>query len=131
MLSKVELKKIASTRLKDAEILHNAHQYDGCVYLCGYVIEIMLKLRICKTLKWTGYPVTNGEFQNLQSFKTHNLPILLKLSGIEDKVRQNYLVEWSLVTNWNPELRYEPVGTKSDADSLEMLNVTKLLIKVL
>ena len=51
-------------------------RYDGSVYLCGYVIELLLKARICKTLNWDGFPSDSKEFQNLNNFKTHNLEIL-------------------------------------------------------
>lgn len=34
---------------------------------------------MCKTLKWEGFPGSTKEFQGYQSFKTHNLDILLYL----------------------------------------------------
>lgn len=87
MISKSELGILAKARLEDSKILLDAKRYDGSVYICGYVIELGLKLRICKTLKWEGYPNTNNEFKDLRSFKTHNLDVLLTLSGIEEKIK--------------------------------------------
>ncbi|RCR70169.1 HEPN domain-containing protein [Larkinella punicea] len=51
MLLKADLKRIAQARLHDAKVLLDAGRYDGATYLCGYAIELGLKLRICKTLK--------------------------------------------------------------------------------
>jgi len=44
MLSRADLKRIATERLADAEILLKAERYDGATYLRGYVVEMMLKL---------------------------------------------------------------------------------------
>jgi HEPN domain-containing protein len=64
MLTVKELRKIARTRLREAEALYQAKQYDGATYLCGYAIEAALKARICKTLNWEGYPSTKKQFQD-------------------------------------------------------------------
>jgi hypothetical protein len=76
MIPKVELRRRAKAKLKDAEILFLNRRYDGSVYLCGYVIELALKARTCTTLKWPDFPETNNDFRNFLSFKTHNLDIL-------------------------------------------------------
>jgi len=47
-----ELKKLAKSRLQESEILFSHGKYDASVYLCGYAVELVLKARICKTLKW-------------------------------------------------------------------------------
>jgi len=85
MITRSDLTKIARARLRDAEVLYRSQRYDGAIYLCGYAVEIALKAKICKTLSWLGYPSTGGEFQNYQSFRTHNLHVLLRLSGVEEK----------------------------------------------
>lgn len=87
MLSLTELRNIAEARLGDAEILFAAGRLDGAFYLYGYAIELALKARICLTLGWSGYPSTNYEFQNYQSFRTHDLDVLLHLSGVESFVK--------------------------------------------
>jgi hypothetical protein len=63
------------------------------MYLCGYAIELSLKARICRTLKWVGYPDTAREFENYKSFKTHDVDVLLRLSGIEDRINRDLLKE--------------------------------------
>lgn len=128
MLAKEDLRKIARARLRDAEILLGAGRYDGAVYLCGYVVEVALKARICRTLKWSGYPETSREFEPLRPFRIHDLDILLRLSGRESFVKSMYFVEWSAVAAWNPEARYKPIGTASAADARLMLESAKVLL---
>ncbi len=138
MLSKVELKRIAYERLADAEALCQANRFDGAVYLCGYVVEIMLKLRICKTLRWDGFPETRKEFEGLSNFKTHDFDMLLHLSGVEEKIKNNFLIEWSTVKTWNPEFRYNRVNLLNSTERKsrkvevqETLDATRKLISVL
>ncbi len=128
MLDKKEIKKIARARLKDAEVLAASRRYEGAIYLCGYAVELGLKARICKTLKWSGYPSSNNEFKEYRSFKTHNLDVLLHLTGIEDRVKTALLVEWSAVTGWDPESRYNPIGNVSPADAQLMISSAKALL---
>src|SRR5712691_4990797 len=120
MIDVSELRKIAEERLKDAEALLAAGRYDGAIYLGGYVVELGLKNSICRILKWKGFPQTRSEFQNYQSFKTHDLDVLLSLSGAEDKIKTGFLAEWSAVATWDPEARYNPIGSanKTDAELL-------------
>ena len=131
MLTRRELQKISRARLKDAEALFQTRRYDGSIYLCGYAVEIGLKNRICKTLGWSGYPSTKGEFQNFQSFKTHNLDVLLSLSGMEARIKVNFLAAWSAVAEWDPEARYKPIGTASKQDANLMIEAAKILLRQL
>lgn len=131
MLSKTEVLQIAKARLKDAEILDKAKRYDGAVYLCGYAVELKLKYCICKALKWNGYPNTRKEFEEYSSFKTHNLSVLLSLSGRESKIKTGFLAEWSTVNTWDPEARYNVIGNVTKTDSQQMIHATQALLKAL
>jgi HEPN domain-containing protein len=131
MLDRTELRKIAHERLKDAEALLSAGRYDGAIYLGGYVVELALKSRICKTLKWKGFPQTRGEFQSYQSFKTHNLDVLLSLSGAENIIKRKYLAEWSAVAAWDPEARYNPIGSASKLDAELLVEAAGKLLSAL
>ncbi|MGE3535969.1 MAG: HEPN domain-containing protein [Candidatus Tectimicrobiota bacterium] len=131
MITRADLRKIARARLKDAEVLCHARRYDGAVYLCGYAVEIALKARICRTLSWPGYPSTKGEFQNYQTFRTHNLDVLLRLSGVEEKVKTTLLAEWSAVVSWDPEARYKLIGSATKQDAELMITAAKILSGVL
>jgi hypothetical protein len=129
MLSKAELRKIAKARLKDAEVLFNARRLDGAIYLCGYSIEIALKSAICRTLRWNGYPSTKKEFEGFQSFKTHNLDILLSLSGVEATIKSSFFAEWAAVARWEPDFRYKPIGSASLQDVNLMIESSKILLR--
>lgn len=131
MISRKELRKRAKAKLKDAEILFLNRRFDGSVYLCGYVIELALKSRTCRTLKWTDFPENNNEFKNYQSFKTHNLDILLTLSGLESKIKLLHTIDWNNVNQWNPEMRYGPIGTITRTEANDMITSTKNLLKIL
>ena len=113
MTSRGELREIARGRLRDGRILRASGRFDGAVYLAGYAVEIGLEARICRTLKWLGYPATSQEFQGYQSFRTHELDVLLRLSGVEARIKTNHLAEWSVVATWDPNIRYRPIGTAS------------------
>ena len=128
MIDTKEIKKIAKARLKDAEVLVASRRYEGAIYLCGYAVELGLKARICKTLKWVGFPSTKKEFEGYHSFKTHNLDVLLHLTGIEDRIKTQLLAEWSAVTEWDPESRYNPIGNASPADAQLMVSAAKSLL---
>jgi HEPN domain len=134
MVSRTELRTIARARIKDAEALLAAGRYDGSVYLCGYSVELGLKARICRTLKWTdGFPSTNKEFENYKSFRTHKLDVLLHLSGAEEKFKQQakLTAAWSDVAAWDPDARYRLVGTATAADAADMINSTKIILGAL
>jgi len=131
MIDKREIRIIAKERLGDAMVLANAKRYEGAIYLCGYAVELGLKARICKTLKWQGWPSVGKEFDGYQSFKTHNLDVLLHLSGIEERIKTKLFKEWSAVVQWDPQSRYNPVGTAKWLDAWWMILSAEKLLKIL
>ena len=131
MITRSDLQKIARARLRDAEVLYRSRRYDGAIYLCGYAVEIALKARICKTLSWLGYPSTGGEFQNYQSFRTRNLNVLIRLSGVEERIKTSLMTEWSVVAEWDPEARYKPIGSTTKQAAELMLASTRVLLRAL
>jgi hypothetical protein len=130
MISTKELRDISQARLRDAEVLLQAKRFDGAFYLSGYAVELALKARICRTLKWPDFPATQQEFKGLQSVKTHDLEVLLKFSGVEARIKTKHLQEWSPVVDWNPEKRYQAIGL-SPQRATDMVMYVKRLLKVL
>lgn len=131
VLSAADLKTIARARLADAAALLAASRLDGSAYLCGYVVELALKARICRTLKWPAFPEKRNEFEGLQSFKTHDLDVLLRLSGREQYIKVTLFPEWTIVSQWNPEARYQMAGAVSVATARNMIFAAqKILAKV-
>ena len=131
MISVPELDNIAAARLEDAKRLLAAGRFDGATYLCGYAVEISLKARICRVLNWLEFPSTGGEFQAYRSFQTHELDVLLRLSGQEARIKQNHFVLWNAVAVWKVESRYNAIGTAQQPDATAMIQAAEQLLTVL
>lgn len=122
MVKYEDLKAIAEIRLKEAKALYRSRLYDGAAYICGYVVEISLKARICKNLKLSDYP---DDGKDKQVFSSHDFDRLLLLSGLQSRItlsnkRTRKLFEnWSLLTSWKPERRYT-VGVYKKRDVEEL-----------
>jgi HEPN domain-containing protein len=107
MATRDELRALAQLRLREAEALFAADLYDGCVYLCGYVVELALKAVICATLGVDEYP-------DEQFFWTHNFDRLRLLAGLQKDIafgNPTLFQNWSVATQWEPNWRYQPEGT--------------------
>jgi HEPN domain-containing protein len=131
MIPVAELDGIAGARLEDAKTLLAAGRFDGASYLCGYAVEVALKARICRILSWQEFPSTTGEFQNYRSFQTHELDVLLRLSGQEARVKQNHFSLWNAVAIWKAESRYNAIGTAQQSDAAAMIQAAEKLLAVL
>lgn len=131
MLQVAGLRAIATARLDDAQVLVAAGRFDWAVYTCGYAVECGLKARIATTLDWAGFPESAGEFGPFKSFKTHDLEVLLKLTGIERQIRASHSADWSEVTQWDPEDRYAVVGTANPQAAQKMVAAAGPLLTVL
>jgi hypothetical protein len=78
-----ELKEIANARLKTAEILIEAGDWDGAGYMLGHVLECALKAVVCKTLNLLEYPEYTKNDKTDGYFMTHKYDQLLIASGLE------------------------------------------------
>ena len=115
MIKSEELLQLSRDRLEDAKVLYRSGRIDWAVYTCGYVVEIALKRKICETLRWSGFPNSSKEFEQFKSFKTHDLNVLLHLSGAEERIREKMFQDWSKITFWDPEMRYVLRQTEEQA----------------
>ena len=136
MISPADLHGTAREYLRAARLLRTRRSYDAAVYLCGYAVEIALKARICKVLKWTsGFPETNAEFRLKGNLKTHDLVMLLEYTGLQHRIlsvgTSGFLAEWSVVEKWKPEERYNPRGTKTLSDADAMIAATQSLLRII
>ena len=81
----------------------------GAYYLAGYAVECAIKAGIAKATKRHDFPDKN---RSAQSY-THDLPTLLRLSGLQPAfdaattdspaLAQN----WAIVKNWRETCRYD------------------------
>ena len=78
-----------------------------------------------------GFPEKRGEFENLASFKTHKLDVLLALSGQERLIKSEHLIEWTAVATWDPEVRYKAIGASDQAEVELMIKSAEILLGVL
>ena len=131
MIPVADLRHLARGSLRDAKALFRARRYDASAYICGYAVEVALKARICRTLRWGGFPASAKDFEGLQSLKTHRLVDLLRFTGQEQRILRKYEPEWNVVVRWNPERRYLPVGTTQRSDADSMLRSAQVLLRVL
>ena len=130
MLNSAILRAMAAERLQDAQTLLSAGRYDGATYLCGYVVEFTLKARICDTLNWSEFP-PQSKGASFTNFTVHKLPVLLLLSGRESNIIPNFIADWSIVKDWDPQQRYGPIGQFSESDAKDFLRATINLIQQL
>jgi len=122
MIKYQDLKLIAEARLEDARILYQNNRFDGAAYLCGYVVEIALKAKICKALSILEYP---DDGNNKSIFSSHDFDRLKLLAGLQEEItlrHKRLFTNWSLLTQWKPERRYDPVGTHSKQEVRQLLN---------
>jgi hypothetical protein len=82
-------------------------------------------------LNWSEFPSTGGEFQPYKSFQTHELDILLRLSGQETRIKQSEFSLWNVVAVWKVESRYNIVGTVQAADAAAIIQAAEGLLQVL
>ncbi len=127
MISEQSLYDLAKCRFEEAKILVSNNKADGAVYLCGYAIELMLKRRIVRILEWDGFPENRPEFEGKQSFKSHNLSLLLVLSGMEKKIQSDdsLYAKWQIAGAWDSEIRYRLVGTTKISEADDVIAASK------
>ncbi len=139
MNSPAKIRRIADQRLLEAKILVDSPlsaSYEGAYYLAGYCVELYLKAKICERLDLPDLfqdadsSVTNqASFSHTQVgklFKLHELPKLLLLSGLSQRLdretiaNQDLVANWSVIKGWKETKRYSPPGliSKSAAESL-------------
>ncbi len=70
-------------------------------------------------------------FQNPRFLKVHDLLTLLKFSGVREKIKNHFSLEWSIVEKWNPEIRYKPIGSHTRQTTQDMLTSTQVLMTAL
>lgn len=123
MVNGPSLKRLAIARLKTVKLLLQNNEFDVAVYLLGYVVEFALKAIICKKVNLIQYPPDSDELERV--FKTHNFDTLLVLSGLSNDInantRGNLWTNWSELTKWRADMRYEPIGTYTKIDVKEKI----------
>ena len=131
MLTTSDLNSIARARLKDAKALFSKGRFDGAAYVCGYAVEMALKKRIVKTLKWPGFPDDGGKSGGFKGFKIHDFAALVQFTAWEDKIKAKLGADWTVVLQWSPESRYRVPGKVTRVDARQMIESTQRILKAL
>jgi len=114
-----DLQDLASIRLKEADVLLLSRHWEGAYYLAGYAAECALKACIAKRTARHDFP----DKERVNASHTHNLEKLVELAGLKDSLenaRQSepkLHVNWSVVTEWWEQSRYER-PSQSEAEGL-------------
>lgn len=120
MKNQSEIEALAYSKLADAEYLLADNRFDSAYYLAGYAIELLLKARVCKTLRIPDFfDFDNAERKKLKNenvitkpYKVHDYEQLFILSGIYTEYRNELLNNetfsntWWIVSQWNENSRY-------------------------
>jgi len=51
--------------------------------------------------------------------------------SISKPSKTDYLSEWSTITTWDPEFRYNPIGTVDENDAESMIESAENLLEIL
>jgi hypothetical protein len=126
MASRLQLQELALLRLEEAEALCASGLFEGCAYLCGYVVELALKARICANLGLSEYPEKGSRLR--EAMKSHVLEDLGLLAGMFRELTTNrpeLLANWSTVNEWKRDWRYEPKGRYDRAAAEKFLDAIR------
>ncbi len=107
-LKRTDLQAVAQGKIDDAQYLFTNHRYSNAFYLAGYAIEIGLKACIAKQFAADAIP----DKKFVVDIHVHDLKKLIGLAGLTAELRKReagsaqFSVNWALVTEWTPEVRY-------------------------
>jgi hypothetical protein len=109
------LREAYKERKAEYDALRAAGRWPGAVLLAGTLLELALKLVLCKHLGVANLPTI---------FQVHDLDLLFYCTGRYSRLATNSLLRqnFSFISkNWSMALRYEvAIKTEPDADAFEM-----------
>ena len=120
-MDRTTLQQLAELRVRDAEALLAASQWEAAYYLLGYCIECALKACVAKQFRLHDVP----DRKLVNSFYTHRLDELLTISGVKSgmetqfKADSKFEINWNTVRDWSETARYD-VGVVPEAVAREM-----------
>ena len=119
---------LAEEKRVDAQFLYDAGRFNAAYYFAGYVVELLIKARVCKTLgiddffdfgspTKTKIPMAAEAYR---PFRVHDLKQLMVFSGlysvfdIDLKKDTTLKASWSIICDWNENSRYLTSKTQKD-----------------
>ena len=95
------LRQAYHLRRREYDALRSAGEWAGTVLHAGVLVELALKIAICKNMDVTRLP---------KAFQVHELEFLLYCSGLEKTFKSNPVLydNFNLIADkWSMELRYQ------------------------
>lgn len=116
------LRENIKQKYSDAKLLFLNGGYANCYYLCGYCVELALKYKIAKYLKWLSFTPLREE----KNLKCHDLNHLLRYTGLHNLTMTP---DWNVVKDWSESIRYANPSLISKQSADEMLKSTKVVVR--
>lgn len=107
-MNRNHLQRISRLRVKETRILLEEGYFSGAYYLVGYAVECAFKACIAKQINRYDFP----DRKLINDSYTHNLELLLRLSGLQAEFQiemqnsPNLEVNWAIVKDWSEQSRY-------------------------
>lgn len=108
-MNKTDLEQLVEIRISEARILLSSGCYPGAYYLAGYALECALKACIARQVKEFDFP----NKQLAVASHSHNLPDLIGVAGLKQKLSQKekedaeFGLNWAVAKDWSESARYE------------------------
>ena len=108
-MDRTTLQQLDELRVRDAEALLAASQWEAAYYLLGYSIECALKACIAQQFRLHQVP----EKKLVNSFYAHNLEELLSIAGLKSAkdaccaADAQFEAKWNTVQAWTEATRYD------------------------
>lgn len=116
--SRADFEKLIDLRMAEAKLLmDHLRDWDGAYYLAGYAVEFALKVRIIAELHRTdGFP----EKKLAENFYKHDLTVLRRAAGLDVEMDGDPVIkrQWSTVSSWTEQSRYQVGRTEQEARDL-------------
>ena len=123
-MDRATFKKLAASRLADAEALFAVRQYSGAYYLAGYSVECGLKACIARATRRFEFPDKN----RVNGSYTHKLAELLKIAGLDSTLQvamqtnPNLMNNWAVIKDWKEDSRYELHNRRAALDIVDAIS---------
>ena len=107
------LREAVAERKREYDSLRTAGNWSGAMLHAGILLEVALKLAICKHLKVSKLPTI---------FQVHDLELLFYCAGQQDVLETNPTLQSNfgfIVEKWSMVLRYEGVKSQAESDLID------------
>ena len=124
MLTKRDLETLAQIRLDDSILLFRANRTSSAYYLCGYAVELSLKVCIAGLIQANVIP--DKAFIN--AIYTHRFESLLAAAGLlpqfqtDTRTDSVFAENWAVASKWTEESRYKMWDPRSAASMVNAVH---------